>query len=213
MKHEKDVGFWSTFGGVTAHPWRALGSLAEDQATLRKGLLALVLVLGAYTAILAIFIAKGYPAVNPSVLPISVEEHYSVQIWYQGPLFFLTTLATAGFLVLCAYALGQSAGYPLAFTRISFASTVPFFFTTMFVELVMSLLLLAGVVQPASMLAWIKGEGSWFATAYQLVGMIWLVALFVIVAKQTAKRSWMTSVLLDVATILVYAAPVGLFIR
>jgi hypothetical protein len=37
-RREKNVGFWATSWGMTAHPWRALSSLTEDPAALKRGL-------------------------------------------------------------------------------------------------------------------------------------------------------------------------------
>ena len=128
-------GFWSTFWGMTLHPWRTLGDLARDPAALRKGVLLLLVITLVYTLILAIFIRKDYPAAAPAVLPLTVEEQYPVQIWYQGPLFFATTALTAGVVVVMGRLLGGARDFGLAFARVAYASVIPFFFTTMVIEL------------------------------------------------------------------------------
>jgi hypothetical protein len=112
-----------------------------------------------YTLVLAIFIARDYPAAAPSVLPLSVEEQYPVQIWYQGPLFFATTALAATVLVLAGRVAGQSPDLRLAFARVAFASVVPFFFTTLLIEFTLALALLVGLVQPDAVLNWLLGSG------------------------------------------------------
>lgn len=71
-------------------------------------LLLLLSITLVHTFIVAIFILQGYPAAAPSVLPLTVEEQYPVQIWYQGPLFFATTALTAGGPVLAGRLLRRS---------------------------------------------------------------------------------------------------------
>jgi hypothetical protein len=210
---KKTTEFWSTFWGMTIHPWRTLGKLAQDPAALRKGVLLLLLITLVYSLILAIFILKDYPAAAPSVLSLTVEEQYSVQIWYQGPLFFASTALTAGVLVVMGRLLGGARGFGLAFGRIAYASVIPFFFTTMLIELALALLLLAGVVQPDAVLDWLLGPGAWFPTTYQLVSIVWIAALFIMAAWQTLQRGWVAGLLGGVFALVVYSLPVALFIR
>lgn len=206
-------GFWPTFWGMTIRPWRTLGELARDPAALRNGVLLLLLITLVYTLILAIFIGQDYPAAAPSVLPLAVEEQYPVQIWYQGPLFFVSTALTAGVLVVMGRLLGGACAFGLAFGRIAYASVIPFFFTTMMIELALALLLLAGVVQPDAVLTWLLGPGSWFPTTYQLISIVWIAVLFVMVAWQTLERGWLGGLLGGLLALGVYALPVALFIR
>ncbi|MGD8475064.1 MAG: hypothetical protein PVH59_13160, partial [Anaerolineae bacterium] len=181
-------GFWSTFWGMTIRPWRTLGELARDPAVLRNGVLLLLLITLVYTLILAIFIVRGYPAAAPSVLPLTVEQQYPVQIWYQGPLFLASTALTAGVLVLAGRLVGSSPAFRLAFARIAYASVIPFFFTTMLIELALALLFAVGVVQPDAVLNWLLGPGAWFPTSYQLISIAWIATLFVMAAWQTLAR-------------------------
>jgi len=198
---------------MTLRPWRTLGELAHDPAALKKGVLLLLLIIFVYTLILAIFVARGYPAAAPSVLPLAAEEQYPIQIWYQGPLFLVTTALAAGVLVLCGRLLGKAPGFALAFSRIAYASTIPFFFTTMLVELALALALLAGIVQPDAALNWLLGPGAWFPTVYQLISIVWIAALFVMAAWRTLERGWLVGLLGGLLALAVYALPVALFIR
>ena len=207
------AGFWSTFWEMTTRPRRTLGELAHDPAALGKGVLLLLLITLVYTLILAIFVTQGYPAAAPSVLPLTVEEQYPVQIWYQGPLFFAATAMAAGALVLVGRLWGVSPDLRLTFARIAYASVIPFFFTTMVVELALALLLLAGVVQPDVALDWLLGPGAWFPMAYQLVSVVWIAALFIIAARQTLERGWGAGLFGGLLALAVYALPVALFIR
>jgi hypothetical protein len=198
---------------MTLRPWRTMGKLARDPHALRTGILLLLFITLVYTLILAIFVLRGYPAAAPSVLPLTVQEQYPVQIWYQGPLFFATTALTAGVLWLLARLLGGARDYSLAFARISYASVIPFFFTTMLIELMLALLLLAGLVQPDAILRWLLGEGAWFPAAYQLVAILWMAALFVMAAWRTLERGWIAGLLGGLLALIIYALPVALLIR
>ena len=217
MRSQIKTGFWSTFLGMTIRPWRTLDELARDPAALTKGALLLLLITLVYTLVLGIFIVRGYPAAAPSVLPLAPEEQYRVQIWYQGPLFFVTTACTAGFLALAAHLLGQSpafrATFAPTFARIAYASVIPFFFTTMLIESTLALALLAGAVQPDAVLSWLLGPGAWFPAAYQLVAIIWIAALFVMAAWRTLERGWAGGLIGGVLALVVYALPVALLIR
>lgn len=72
---------------------------------------------------------------------------------------------------------------------------------------------LIGILQPERVLAWLMGEGAWFANTYQAIGLVWILALFIFVVRQTTGRGWLASVLLGFGTAVVYGIPVGLFIR
>jgi hypothetical protein len=217
MNSEKSAGFWSTFWGMTIRPWQTLDQLAGDPAALTRGVLLLLLVTFVYTLVLGIFIARDYPAAAPSVLPLAPQEQYRVQIWYQGPLFFVTTALTAGFLALAARLLGPSpafrSAFATAFSRIAYASVIPFFFTTMLIESALALALLAGTVQPDGVLRWLSGAGAWFPAAYQLVAIIWIATLLVMAAWRTLERGWVAGLIGGLLVLAVYAFPVALLIR
>jgi hypothetical protein len=207
------TGFWPTFWGMTIRPWRTLGELAHDPAAFSKSAWLLLLITLVYTLILAIFVARDYPAAAPSVLPLAVDEQYSVQIWYQGPLFFVATALAAGVLVLAGRLLGGAPDFRLAFSRLAYASVIPFFFTTMVVEFALALALLVGVVQPKATLNWLLGPGAWFPAAYQLISIVWIAALFVLAAWRTLEQRWIAGLLGGVLALAIYALPVALFIR
>ena len=213
QSEEQPSGFWSTFWGMTIRPWRTLGELAHDPAAFRNGVLLLLLITVVYTLILAIFLVRDYPAAAPSVLLLTVEEQYPVQIWYQGPLFFVATALAAALLVLAAHLVGRSPGFRLAFARISYASVIPFFFTTMLVESALALALLAGIAWPDAVLSWLLGPGAWFPATYQLISVVWITALFVMAAWRTLERGWVGGLLGGLLALAIYAFPVALFIR
>ena len=71
----------------------------------------LLLITFVYALILAIFIAQDYLAAVPSALPLSVEEQYRVQIWYQGPLFLVTTALTGAVLAVSGHLSHGSPGF------------------------------------------------------------------------------------------------------
>jgi hypothetical protein len=214
---QQATGFWSTFWEMTVRPWRTLGALARDPAALQKGVLLLLLIIFVYTLILAIFIAQGYPAAAPSVLPLTVEEQYPVQIWYQGPLFLVATALAAGLLAFAGRLLGRSPGFRQtfapAFGRIAYASVIPFFFTTMLVELGLAVGMLLGVMQPDAALSWLLGPGAWFPTVYQLIAIVWIAVLFIMATWRTLERGWAAGLLGGLLALAVYALPVALFIR
>ncbi len=207
------TGFWSTFWGMTIRPWRTLGELARNPAAFGQGVWLLLLITLVYTLVLAIFIAQAYPAAAPSVLPLAVEDQYRVQIWYQGPLFLATTALTAGVLTLVGRWLGGAPDLRLAFARIAFASVIPFFFTTMLIELGLALAMLADVWQPEAVLDWLLGPGAWFPAVYQLIAVVWIAALFVIAAWRTLERGWVAGLCGGLLALGVYALPVALLIR
>lgn len=99
------------------------------------------------------------------------------------------------------------------FARVSFATTVPFALTTMLVELGIALLELAGILQPLPTLTWLSGDGLWFATIYQMGGIIWLIGLLIIATKVSLPVRWWLGIVLGVALSAVYATPIALFIR
>jgi hypothetical protein len=198
---------------MTLRPWRTLGALANDRRAFLKSLLLLLLIIAVYTFILIAFMISDYPAAAPSALPLTVEEQYPVQVWYQGPLFLVTTALPAGVLVLAARLLGGATSFRLAYARMAYVSVIPFFFTTMVVELVIAVLLLAGAVQPAATMSWLTGAGSWFPLIYQLVSILWIAALFVTAARQTVGRGWLAALAVGLLALALYALPVALLIR
>ena len=202
--------FAATFGRMILHPYRGLTDLEDDPQAGKKGVLALLLIIGIYTLELFIFIQVGYPAANPSVLPILIEEHYRIQFWYQGPLFFLITAITSLLLAGISHPRGN---FPLAFARMSFATVLPFALTMMLVELAIALLLAFGVLEPTSTLAWLKGNGRLFANLYQSIGLVWLIDLIILAAKVSTKANWFVSALWGFLIAVLYGLPIGLFIR
>ena len=187
--------------------------LGRDPQAGRKGVVVLAGVSIVYTLILAAFLWQGYPAAAPSALPLTTAEQYQVQVWYQVPLFFLATAACALILRLVVHLTGDALGFGVAFGRISFAMTTPFALTTMLIEAALAILLVLGVVQPQPVIDWLTGEGEWFPLAYQLVAMIWIVVLLVLAVRASIARGWLTVASLSIVIALVYALPVGLFIR
>lgn len=176
-------------------------------------MLVLFAVCAVYSAILAVFIARGYPSAGVSVLGVPVERQYALQIWYQAPLFVATTAVTAGLLVLVARIAGNAMRYSVAFGRVALASAVPFACTMMLVEFSIAILMALGVIDPLSTLRWLTGSGVWFASLYQLAGIIWLVALvFIAVRVSLSGHRWI-SAMASLLLIMLYAAPVALLIR
>jgi len=209
---DKPLGFRTVFIGTVMRPWSALKKLELDPDGPKKGAALLLFVVLVYSLIVGIFLIKGHSAMEPSVLPIPVEKHYAYQIWYQGPLFFLDTLAAAGFLTIGARLSGRRTGYGAAFARLCFASATPMVFTVMLVELALSLLILTETVGRQAILNWFSGRGAWFMISYQAIGVAWIAALFLIVGIQTAKKKGL-GLILGAATLAVYALPIALVIR
>jgi hypothetical protein len=207
------LSFWQVATGVVARPLSTFRHLQDDEKAGLKGLWILLLVLGVYTLVLGIFIVRDYPAAAPSILPLSVDQQYRVQILYQGPLFLASTLLLTGLLLWLAKANRREVNFGALFARVSFATTVPFALTTMLVELVIALLVLARAFTPQETLGWLSGDGLWFANAYQLGGILWLVGLLVIVAKASTSVRWGVSILLGFLLSAVYAVPIALFTR
>ena len=205
--------FWQTFLGVIVRPLATLQRFQEDKRAAQKGWLSLFLVLFVYTLILAIFIRRDYPAAAPSILPIAVEDLYRYQVWYQGPLFIAATLALVGVLQLFTEVKGQTVGFPVVFSRVVFATTVPFAVTTMAVELVIAMLVLFKVFQPQEILGWLVGDGALFANLYQFAGLLRLVVLLVITAKLSAGVKWWPAIGLGMVLAIIYGIPIGLFVR
>ena len=207
-------GFWGLWFAVVTRPSRGLAAVSRAGSPLRDGLAALALVLGTYTVILAVFLLRDYPAVGESVLPLTVEEQYAYQIWYQGPLFLVMTAALAWLLKKTPSRDGSSAeSYAVIFAQVSFATTVPFALTTMLVEAVIAALVLVGFVTPDAALGWLTGSGEWFASTYQLAGVVWVVALLAITSRLVTGARWHLSVALGLVLSAVYGLPIALFIR
>ena len=207
------MGFWHVVTGIAARPRSTLRRLQGDDKAGWKGLWILLLVIGAYTLILGIFILRGYPAVAPSILNVSVESQYSVQIWYQGPLFLASTALVAGLLLLLSRARKKSARFSTLFARVSFSTALPFALTTMLVELSLALLLLLNILAPDEVLRWLTADGLWFASLYQAAGILWLVVLMVLATKVTLSVRWGAAIATGCVLTVVYALPVALLIR
>jgi hypothetical protein len=210
---ETNLQFWQTFFGVIIKPLSTLRVLQEDDRPALKGWLALFLVLSTYTLILIIFIARDYPAAAPSILPIGVEDLYRYQVWYQGPLFIVATFLLSGILHLLSLAKDQTGNFPAVFARVSFATTVPFALTTMAIELVIAILVLARVFQPQEILGWLTGDGALFANVYQIAALVWVFVLLVITAKLSVQVKWPLGIALGVILAIIYGVPIGLFVR
>jgi hypothetical protein len=201
------------FLGTVVRPVATLRALDADPHAGRHGALVLVGVSAAYTVILSVFLVTGYPAAARSVLGMLPERQYLAQVWYQAPLFFLTTAATAGALVLFMRLFGQRTAYRTAFGRIALATAIPFALTTMLIEAIVAALLALGVLDPLETLRWLLGSGAWFAALYQLVGLVWLVALVLVSVRVSGAPGWSSTVLVTVSLIALYALPIGLLIR
>jgi hypothetical protein len=198
---------------VVVKPVATLRLLQEDDQAALKGWLALLLVLATYTLILVAFILRDYPAAAPSILPIAAEELYQYQVWYQGPLFVAATLLLAGLLWLLARGKGHAHSFAVPFARVSFSTTVPFALTTMAVELVIATLVLTGAFQPQEVLGWLAGKGAWFASVYQLAGVLWMIGLLAITAKLSVGEKWWQGIVLGVVLAAIYGVPIALFVR
>lgn len=208
------LGFRRLWWSVVARPVEGLASARHSGAPLRTGLAALALVLGTYTLILLVFLLRDYPAAAPSVLPLTVEEQYAYQIWYQGPLFLAMTAALAWLLAGVSDRTGsEAAGFPGVFAQVSLATTVPFALTTMLVEAVVAVLVLVGLVTPDEALGRLTGEGAGFAAAYQLAGVLWVVALLAVVARLATGARWHLAAVLGLLLAAAYGLPIGLLIR
>jgi hypothetical protein len=83
----------------------------------------------------------------------------------------------------------------------------------MLVELVIALLVLPGWITPDATLDWLAGSGAWFATVYQLAGILWVVALLAVTARLATGAKWYTSVGAGLGLAVLYGLPIGLFIR
>lgn len=208
-----ELTFWQTFLGVVFRPFSTFQRLQEDERAIQKGLLMLLLVLAVYTLILVIFIKRNYPAMAPSILPVAAEDQYRFQVWYQGPLFLVATVILTGILVFLSRVRGLTGSFAGIFAQVSFATTVPFALTTMLVELVIALLVLAGLLEPEEILGWLTGDGAWFANIYQFAGVLWIVGLLAVAAKLVVGVRWWLSIILGVLLAIIYGVPIGLFIR
>lgn len=205
--------FWGLWLAVVVRPVRGLEAVGRSATPLRFGLAALALVLGIYTAILGVFLARDYPAVAESILPLTVEQQYAYQIWYQGPLFLAMTVALAGILWLLTRRSTQPTSPAGLFAQVSFATTIPFALTTMLVELVIAILVLPRWITPDATLDWLTGSGEWFATIYQLAGILWVIALLSVTARLAMGAKWYTSLGVGIGLAFLYGLPIGLFIR
>ncbi len=205
--------FWGLWLGVLRRPVHGLEAVGRSATPLRLGLAALALVRGTYTLILLVFLARDFPAAAESVLPLTVEEQYAYQIWYQGPLFVTMTLVLAGLLRLLTRRKEHPTSPAGLFAQVSFATTIPFALTTMLVESVIALLVIPGWIRPEATLDWLSGPGAWFATIYQLAGVLWVVTLLSVTARLAMGAKWYTSVGIGLALAVVYGLPIGLFIR
>jgi hypothetical protein len=206
-------GFWGHWLAVVLRPVRGLEAVGAAARPLRLGMAALALVLGTYTLILLMFLLRDFPAAAESILPLTVEEQYAYQIWYQGPLFVAMTVALAGLLRLLTRRRTQPTSPAGLFAQVSFATTIPFALTTMLVELVIALLVLPGWITPDATLDWLTGSGAWFATIYQLAGILWVVALLTVTARLATGARWHASLGIGLGLSVLYGLPIGLFIR
>ncbi len=204
---------WGLWLGVLRRPVPGLEAVGRSATPLRVGLAALALVLGTYTVILLVFLARDFPAAAESVLPLSVEEQYAYQIWYQGPLFVAMTVVLTGLLRLLTRSRAQSTSPAGLFAQVSFATTIPFALTTMLVESVIALLVLPRWISPDATLDWLSGSGAWFATIYQLAGVLWVLALLSVTARLATGAKWAASLGIGLGLAVVYGLPIGLFIR
>ncbi len=204
---------WEVLVGTVVHPIRTFTALEGDRHAARHGVLALLAISAAYTAILGVFIFRGYPAAAPSVLGLPVDRQYAAQIWYQAPLFWASTALTAGALMLVALLARHRVGYSVAFGRLALATVVPFALTMMLVEATIAVLLALGALQPLAVLHWLLGPGVWCAILYQSIGLAWLGVLVVIAVRVSGINQWWLSVLAAVPLLILYGLPVGLFIR
>lgn len=83
----------------------------------------------------------------------------------------------------------------------------------MLVESVVALGFLVGLLQPDSPRAWLLGDGSGFAAAYQVISVVWIIGLFILAVRATTQRNWMVSAIIGITSVVFYALPIGLFIR
>ncbi|HYN32410.1 MAG TPA: hypothetical protein VES40_07280, partial [Ilumatobacteraceae bacterium] len=148
-----------------------------------------------------------------SALALPTERQYPVQVWYQAPLFFASTALIAALLLLAARATGTRLGFALSFGLLALATAVPFGCTTMVAEVAVAALMLFGFLEASATWQWLMGPGSWFATAYQLIGAVWLVALVFGAVRASGQRRWWAASPLTLLLVLVYAVPIGLFVR
>ncbi len=105
--------------------------------------------------------------------------------------------------------------FAVVFAQVSLTTTVPFALTTMVVELVIAILVLARFFQPQEIeiLGWLTGKGTLFANAYQFAGILWVIGLLAITAKLSVGVRWWLGIVLGVILVIIYGAPIGLFIR
>lgn len=206
-------GLWAMIRDVVVRPSRAFAELPSTTDAAKLGLQALLVIGGAYTVVLGVFIAVGWSAVAPSALPVALDDQYRLQILYQVPLYLLATVASATALMTVLRATGRRTDMRTAFAAVAFASVVPFLWTTLVVELVLAFGLAVGAFEVDAARGWLLEDGTWFTTAYQLVAAIWAVTLFVIAARRVARAGWPTAFGAAVAALVIYVIPVALLIR
>ena len=204
---------WRALCGTIVNPLRTFAELERDSHAARYGALVLLGVSLVYTAILAIFISKGYPAAGRSILGLPVERQYVAQIWYQAPLFFASTALIAALLAVASRLASNSLAFGTAFGRLGLATAVPFALSTMLVESTVAALMGFGVLRPLATLQCLQGPGAWFAALYQGIGLVWLVALVVVAVRTSGLRSWWVSAPVGLLLVVVYGLPIALFIR
>lgn len=83
----------------------------------------------------------------------------------------------------------------------------------MLVEAVLAAVVLVGLVTPEEVLGWLTGDGAWFASAYRLAGVLWVVVLLAVTGRLATGARWHLSALLGLLIAAVYGLPIGLLIR
>jgi hypothetical protein len=129
------------------------------------------------------------------------------------PLFFLVTALTAGMLQRIATLARRPTRFAVAWGRISLATGIPFGLTTMLVEFLVAVLVLAGVLDVATTRTWLTGNGAWFAATYLCVGMAWVAGLLVVAVRATTHGAWWSCVLWGAALVVLYGLPTALLVR
>jgi hypothetical protein len=133
---------------------------------------------------------SGTPAAAASVLALPTAERYPVQIVYQVPLFFAATAAGGAVLAAVLPLRPSAAGLRTGFAAVAFAGCVPFLFTTFPVEAVVAVLRMAWPGVRRAVDGWWTGAGRGFVVAYQIVAVVWIVALFLAAAVRVGTARW-----------------------